>query len=58
MKPPTAREAKANAARRAALAAALDGKTEASSTSLARSYGLPLDEVRRSMRSRGVNDNG
>lgn len=52
-----ARQAKLNASRRAALSAALAGKTAASATSLSASYGLPLDEVQRAMRSAGVIDN-
>ena len=58
VKPLTATQAKALAARRTALAAALQGKTDGSSTSLARSYGLPVNEVQGAMRSMGVNDNG
>lgn len=58
VKPPSAKEAKLKAAKRSALAAALDGKREGSSTSLAASYGLPLSEVQSAMRSMGVNDNG
>lgn len=57
MTKPTARQAKINAARRAALNTALTGKSEGSSTSLATSYGLPLKEVQSAMRSMGVNDN-
>lgn len=58
MKPPTATQAKANAARRKALNAGLAGKSHGSSSSLATSYGLPLSEVKTAMRSMGVNDNG
>jgi hypothetical protein len=58
VKPPSAKEAKIKAAKRSALSAALTGKSEGSSTSLAASYGLPLSEVRSAMRERGVHDNG
>lgn len=58
MKPLTVKEAKAKAARRHALAAALNGKTQANSASLALSYAIPLSEVQSAMRSMGVNDNG
>jgi len=58
MKAPTRTQAKINSARREALRAALSGKTEGNSTSLAASYGLPVSEVRTAMRAMGVNDNG
>ena len=58
VKPPSAKVAKLNAAKRAALSVALTGKTEGSSTSLAASYGLPVSEVQSAMRSNGVTDNG
>ncbi len=58
IKPLTATEAKAKAAKRTALTAALAGKTHGSSSSLAASYGLPVSEVQSAMRSMGVNDNG
>lgn len=58
MSKPTPKQAKINSARRAALNAALQDKSEASSTSLATSYGLPIAEVRAAMRAMGVNDNG
>jgi hypothetical protein len=58
VKLPTAKEAKVKAAKRTALTAMLTGRREASSTSLATSYGLPLSEVQSAMRSMGVNDNG
>ncbi len=40
------------------LSAALEGKTSASSSSISASYGLPIEEVRRAFRSKGVTDNG
>jgi predicted transcriptional regulator len=55
---PGGKVAKVNAAKRHALSAALTGKAEASSTSLSASYGLPVPEVQRAMRSMGVIDNG
>lgn len=58
VKPPTATQAKAKAARRAALTACLTGRTHGSSSSLAASYDLSLSEVQSAMRSMGVNDNG
>lgn len=57
-KPLPARVVKANALRRAALKAALTGKSSASSTSLAASYGLPVSDVQAAMRQMGVADNG
>jgi hypothetical protein len=41
-----------------ALASALDGRATASSASLARSYGLPLDQVQKILRDKGVQDDG
>lgn len=58
VKLPSAKEAKANRARRSALSAGLAGKSEGSSSSLAASYGLPVSEVQTAMREMGVNDNG
>jgi hypothetical protein len=57
-KPPTPKQAKINAARRAALAAALQGRESGSSTSLAASYGLTVADVQISMRAKGVRDDG
>lgn len=53
----TKAQAKANDARRSALVAILEGKSEASGESLSRSYALPVAEVRRIMKSMEVQDN-
>jgi hypothetical protein len=58
VKPPTAKQAKEMAARRKALASALDGRTEANAASMSLSYAIPLSEVQSAMRSMGVTDNG
>lgn len=58
VKPPTAKQAKETLQRRAALFAALIGRTEGSSRSLALSYALPLEQVKSVMRNSGVKDNG
>lgn len=44
--------------KRSLVAAQISGRTEASSTSLSRSFGLELEDVKRILRSSGVNDNG
>lgn len=38
--------------------AALIGRTTASSTSLSNSYGMPVEQVRRILQSKGVTDDG
>lgn len=38
--------------------AAIKGRASASSSSLSQSYGLPVEDVRRILRSNGVQDDG
>lgn len=44
--------------KQSAVAAQVEGRPSASSSSLSASFGLPVEDVRRILRSKGVRDDG
>lgn len=57
-KPMSVREQRVDKARRDALNTYLQGRASAASANLSRSYGLPVAEIQKIMRSMGVADDG